>query len=110
VPGTVLVGDTAAALHAGHRLGLDGDPGLDDPRERFDEVLATLEEFVGRKTAGASMPVLVLGGLDGVLTGIRQLRRTEPLETEVTWRAAMAALGEEVDWDAPVPPHDLGAV
>jgi hypothetical protein len=59
VPGSVLVGGSAAALHAGHRVSMDG--------ERFDDVLA---------------PVLILGQLDGVLTGIRQLRRTEPLETE----------------------------
>lgn len=82
VPGTVLVGGTAAALHAGHRRSHDGDHVLSDLRERFDDVLATLETVAGWKTARVRRPVLVLGGLDGISTGIRQLRRTEPLEVE----------------------------
>jgi len=39
VPGTVLVGGTAAALHARHRTSLDGDHVLEDLRGRFDDVL-----------------------------------------------------------------------
>lgn len=42
VPGSVLVGGTAAALHAGHRVSLDGDHVLTDLTSRFDEVLADL--------------------------------------------------------------------
>jgi len=82
VPGTVLVGGTAAALHAGHRRSQDGDHVLADLRERFDDVLAALEQAAGWKTARVQRPVLVLGGLDGVATGIRQLRRAAPLEVE----------------------------
>lgn len=82
VPGTVLVGGTAAALHAGHRRSHDGDHVLGDLRERFDEVLSALEAAAGWRTARIQRPVLVLGGLDGILTGIRQLRRTAPLEVE----------------------------
>lgn len=82
VAGAVLVGGTAAALHAGHRQSIDGDHVLADLRERFDEVLATLEAAAGWTTARVQRPVLILGSLDGVLTGIRQLRRTQPLETE----------------------------
>ena len=37
LPDAVLVGGTAAALHAGHRLSLDGDHVLADLRDRFDE-------------------------------------------------------------------------
>ena len=37
VPGRVLVGGTAAALHARHRLSIDGDHVLSDLRERFVE-------------------------------------------------------------------------
>lgn len=47
VPGSVLVGGTAAALHAGHRTSLDGDHVIADLRERFDEVLADLEAAAG---------------------------------------------------------------
>jgi hypothetical protein len=82
VPGTVLVGGTAAAVHAGHRVSLDGDHVLDDLRDRFDEVLGALESAAGWQTERVQRPVLILGQLDGVLTGIRQLRRTRPLETE----------------------------
>jgi hypothetical protein len=82
VPGAVLVGGTAAAIHAGHRLSMDGDHVLDDLRDRFDEVLSSLEAAAGWQTHRVQRPVLVLGQLDGILTGIRQLRRTRPLETE----------------------------
>ena len=82
VPGAVLVGGTAAAVHAGHRVSLDGDHVLEDLRDRFDQVLTALESVAGWRTERLQRPVLILGRLDGVMTGIRQLRRTEPLETE----------------------------
>jgi hypothetical protein len=83
LPGTVLVGGTAAALHAEHRTSLDGDHVLEDLRTRFDAVLATLEAVAGWQTSRLQRPVVILGRLDGVMTGIRQLRRTRPLETEI---------------------------
>lgn len=82
VPGTVLVGGTAAALHAGHRISLDGDHVLADLKDRFDEILAGVEAAAGWQTSRVRRPVLILGRLNGVLTGIRQLRRVEPLESE----------------------------
>jgi hypothetical protein len=82
VPGAVLVGGTAAAIHAGHRVSMDGDHVLEDLRDRFDDVLAALEAAAGWQTDRVQRPVLILGQLDGILTGIRQLRRTRPLETE----------------------------
>jgi hypothetical protein len=83
VPGAVLVGGTAAALHAGHRKSLDGDHVVEDLRERFDDVLSELEAAAGWQTSRVRRPVVILGRLDGMMTGIRQLRRTKPLETEV---------------------------
>lgn len=81
-PDLVLVGGTAAALHAGHRRSLDGDHVVGDLREHYDEVLHRLEELAGWQTNRAKPPVLILGRFEGVETGIRQLRRSAPLETE----------------------------
>ena len=39
VPGTVLVGGTATALHARRRVSLDGDHVVSELRDRFDQVL-----------------------------------------------------------------------
>ena len=94
IPGTILVGGTAAALDAHHRLSLDGDHVLTDLRERFDQVLATLEAVAGWHTDRVQRPVLILGQLDGILTGIRQLRRTRPLETEEVAGLRVPTLGE----------------
>ena len=94
VPGSVLVGGTAAALHAEHRFSADGDHVLEDLRGRFDEVLATLEAAAGWLTDRVQRPVLILGQLDGILTGIRQLRRTRPLETEVIAGLRVPTLAE----------------
>jgi hypothetical protein len=94
VPGTVLVGGTAAALHARHRISMDGDHVLHDLRERFDDVLTALEAAAGWQTERVQRPVLILGQLDGVLTGIRQLRRTRPLETEVVEGLRIPTLAE----------------
>ncbi len=82
VPDAVLVGGTAAAHYAGHRVSFDDDHVVVDLRGRFDEVLAALEETDGWVTARVKRPVLILGRLDGVETGIRNLMRTRPLEVE----------------------------
>jgi hypothetical protein len=82
VPDAVLVGGTAAALHAGHRLSFDDDHVVADLRSRFDAVLAALEETDGWVTARVQRPVLILGRLDGVETGVRNLIRSRPLEVE----------------------------
>lgn len=83
LPDAVLVGGTAASLHAGHRVSFDDDHVLRDLRDRFDEVLAALEATDGWVTARVKRPVLVLGSLDGVETGVRNLIRRRPLEVEL---------------------------
>ena len=82
LPEAVLVGGTAAALYAHHRVSVDHDHTLGDLKTRFDDVLAQLESVAGWKTARVRRPVRILGSLDGVETGIRQLIREKPLETE----------------------------
>jgi hypothetical protein len=83
LPEAVLVGGTASAVHAHHRFSRDADHVLTDLRSRFDGVLAQLESVAGWKTARVQRPVLILGSLDGIETGVRQLIREAPLETMV---------------------------
>jgi len=83
LPDAVLVGGTASAIYAEHRFSRDADHVLTNLRHRFDEVLAELESVAGWKTARVQRPVQILGNLDGIETGVRQLIRDEPLETAV---------------------------
>jgi hypothetical protein len=82
LPEAVLVGGTAAAMHARHRISFDADHVVPDLRERFDDVLSELESIAGWETSRIKPPVLILGKLDGIDTGVRQLIRKAPLETE----------------------------
>ena len=83
LPDAVLVGGTASAIYAGHRFSRDADHVLTDLNSRFDQVLRELESVAGWKTARVQRPVQILGSLDGIETGVRQLIREEPLETNV---------------------------
>ena len=94
IPGATLVGSTAAAIHAQRRISMDGDHVLEDLRERFDGVLTTLEAAAGWQTERVQRPVLILGQFNGILTGIRQLRRTVPLETEIVAGLRVPTLAE----------------
>ena len=82
VEDAVLVDGSAAAIHVGHRMSLDDDHVIRDLTQRFDEVLEALEATDGRAMARVERPVLILGSLQGVETGIRQLIRRRPLEVE----------------------------
>ncbi|MBO4336171.1 MAG: hypothetical protein J5846_10155 [Desulfovibrio sp.] len=81
VKGAVLVGGTASAIYAAHRISCDADHILYNLRDEFDKILLQLESLEEWKTEKIKKPVLILGRLDGVETGIRQLIRHEPLET-----------------------------
>ncbi|WP_166982979.1 nucleotidyl transferase AbiEii/AbiGii toxin family protein [Paramicrobacterium fandaimingii] len=82
VPDAVLVGGTAAAYYARHRMSSDHDHVLIDLRDRFDAVLDALErdgDFVlNRATPGK----IILGELGGIEAGVRQLIRKRPLEVQ----------------------------
>jgi len=82
LPDATLVGGTAVAIFAQHRLSRDADHVLSDLRHKFDDVLAQLEGVAGWRTARLKRPVLILGSLDGIETGVRQMIREEPLETQ----------------------------
>lgn len=81
LPEAVLVGGTASAIYAGHRVSRDADHILNDLEKRFDEVMKQLESVAGWKFARTKKPALILGSLNGIETGVRQLMREAPLET-----------------------------
>jgi Nucleotidyl transferase AbiEii toxin, Type IV TA system len=87
VPGAVLVGGSAAALHAHHRESRDHDHVVADLAERFDSILENLEALGDWSTARVQPGKIILGELGGIETGVRQLLRGRPLEsTEVQVR------------------------
>ncbi len=81
VPGAVLVGGTAAAMHARHRYSVDHDHVLPDLPLRFDAALRALESTVGWKTRRRVRGKLLLGEVDQIAAGLRHQRRAQPLET-----------------------------
>lgn len=81
VPGAVLVGGTAAALHAHHRYSLDHDHVLEDLGRHYERAMAALESIVGWRTQRRVKGRLLLGQIDGIEAGLRNLRRSAPLET-----------------------------
>ncbi|MFZ0014880.1 MAG: hypothetical protein WAL25_12285 [Acidimicrobiia bacterium] len=83
VPDAVLVGGSAAALHAGHRDSFDHDHVLADLVERYETVLEAVESTEGWATSvrASKPPFTIMGSLWGVEAGLRQMRRNRPLET-----------------------------
>ena len=85
VPDAVLVGGSAAALYAGHRDSFDHHHVLRDLADRYSIVIDAVEASEGWATSlrASKPPFTVLGSLDGVEAGLRQLRRSRPLETSL---------------------------
>lgn len=83
VPDAVLVGGAAAALHAGHRESFDHDHVLADLAQRYEAVLDAVEATDGWATSvrASRPPMTIMGSLGGIEAGLRQMRRTRPLET-----------------------------
>jgi hypothetical protein len=82
VPEAVLVGGSAAALYAGHRESFDRDHVLEDLAERYEQVLEAVEATDGWVTSvrASRPPMTLMCSLGGIEAGLRQLRRTRPLE------------------------------
>lgn len=80
VPGAVLVGGSAAILYADHRQSQDHDHVLADLADRFEMVLEAVEEDDGWATNRVSPGKVILGNLDGIEAGVRQMIRRVPLE------------------------------
>jgi hypothetical protein len=83
IPNAVLVGGTAAALHAGHRFSFDHDHVIADLSENYDAAIAALETIVGWRPKRRIRGELVLGEIDGIEAGLRDQGRAAPLETTV---------------------------
>jgi len=81
VPGAVLVGGSAAALHARHRVSFDHDHVLRDLGAGYDRALVALESIAGWRTNRKIRGKLVLGKIGTIEAGLRNLRRSAPLET-----------------------------
>jgi hypothetical protein len=80
VPGAVLVGGSAAILYADHRESQDHDHVLPDLVDRFEMVLEAVEEDEGWATNRVTPGKVILGNLDGIEAGVRQMIRKAPLE------------------------------
>jgi hypothetical protein len=77
----VLVGSTAAALHAHHRYSLDHHNVIKDLAKHYDQAIAALETIVGWRTKRRVKGRLVLGEIHGIDAGLRNQMRSAPLET-----------------------------
>lgn len=93
-PSAVLVGGTAARMHANHRMSFDADHVVENLSENFNAILLELESLAGWETARIKPPVLILGNFMGIETGIRQLIRREPLEVEFVSDLKIPTIGE----------------
>jgi hypothetical protein len=83
VPGAVMVGGAAAILYAGHRESSDHDHVVADLADRFEMVLEAVEEDEGWATNRVTPGKVILGNLDGIEAGVRQMIRKVPLEVAV---------------------------
>lgn len=82
VPGAVLVGGTAAAVHARHRISFDHDHVIQELAKNYDTAMAALESIVGWRTQRRVKGKLVLGRIEGIDAGLRNQKRSAPLETQ----------------------------
>jgi hypothetical protein len=81
IPSAILVGDTAAAVHAGHRISLDHDHVVRDLATNYDAAILALESIAGGRTHRHVRGKMVLGNANRIAAGLRNQRRSAPLET-----------------------------
>lgn len=75
-----MVGGAAAIPYADHRESRDHDHVVADLADRFEMVLEAIEEDEGWATNRVTPGKVILGNLDGIEAGVRQMIRKEPLE------------------------------
>ncbi len=76
----MLVGGSAAILYADHRESRDHDHVVADLADRFEMALEAVEEDDGWATNRVTPGKVILGNLDGIEAGVRQMIRKAPLE------------------------------
>jgi hypothetical protein len=80
VPDAVMVGGAAAILYAEHRESRDHGHVVADLAGRFEMVLEAVEKDEGWATNRVAPGKVILGNLDGIEAGVRQMIRKTPLE------------------------------
>ena len=81
IPAAILVGGTAAAVHAGHRISFDHDHVVKDLAKNYDAAIRALESIAGWHTHRRVKGKMVLGNVNKIAAGLRNQRRSAPLET-----------------------------
>jgi len=81
IPAAILVGGTAAAVHAGHRISFDHDHVVKDLAKNYDAAIHALESIAGWHTHRRVKGKMVLGNVNKIAAGLRNQRRSAPLET-----------------------------
>jgi Amino acid permease len=81
IPAAILVGGTAAAVHAGHRISFDHDHVVKDLAKNYDTAIRALESIAGWHTHRRVKGKMVLGNVNKIAAGLRNQRRSAPLET-----------------------------
>jgi len=75
----ILVGGTA--VHAGHRISFDHDHVVKDLAKNYDAAIRALESIAGWQTHRRVKGKMVLGNVNKIAAGLRNQRRSAPLET-----------------------------
>lgn len=85
VPDAVLVGGSAAVFYANHRYSVDHDHVVQHLAERYVHVLQAVESCPAWHTSPSASrpPMTLMGSMGDIQAGIRNLRRSKPLEFEV---------------------------
>jgi hypothetical protein len=80
IPAAILVGGTAAAVHAGHRISFNHDHVVKDLAKNYDAAIRALESIAGWHTHRRVKGKMVLGNVNKIAAGLRNQRRSAPLE------------------------------
>jgi len=78
IPAAILVGGTAAAVHARHRISFDHDHVVKDLAKNYDAAILALESIAGWHTHRRVKGKMVLGNVNKIAAGLRNQRRSKP--------------------------------